>query len=204
MAEQKNNLKRFWGTRREIVLTENVLSNLPRKSGRILDVGCGDGFLAYLLTQRGTEVVGIDISSYRIKYAHEKCPKADFIIADGRHLPLGNKKFKFVVCCEVFEHVPDYHRIINEIFRVIKKNGRLLVTVPYRMQGPINTFDEQKIADALENRGFIVKKIYGVGFELEGIGKIFPSKLRIFLHKFFYHVFKRANFLLVLSRKHEE
>jgi len=200
----KFNSKRFWGTRREIVLTENVLHNLPRGNYIILDVGCGDGFLAHLLTLQEIEVVGIDISPYRIKFAHEKCPEANFIIADGRHIPLCTGKFKFVVCCEVFEHVPDYTLIIEEIFRVIKRDGKLIVTVPYRMQRLINIFDEQRIIRALENRGFTVKKIYGIGFELEGIGKFLPSAVRVFLHKIFYHVFKRANFLFVVSYKMKE
>jgi ubiquinone/menaquinone biosynthesis C-methylase UbiE len=200
MDKQKDELKRMWGTRREIVLTENVLSYLPKKSN-VLDVGCGDGFLVYLLTKKGVKAVGIDISSYRIRYAHEKCPNADFLIADGRYLPFRNEEFGSVTCCEVLEHVPDYHLIINEIFRVIRENGKLLVTVPYLMRVHINYFNEQKISSALESGGFAIKKIYGIGFELEGIGKIFPSKLRILLHKLFYRIFKRANFLLIVSQK---
>lgn len=200
MSKQEVDFPRMWGTRREIVLTENVLPYLPRKS-KVLDVGCGDGFLAYLLTKRETKVVGIDVSPYKIKYAHEKCPNADFIIADGRYLPFHNEEFESVTCCEVLEHVSNYSLIIKEVFRVIKKDGKLLVTVPYLMRMHVNYFNEQKISNAIESEGFTVEKISGIGFELEGIGKVFPSKVRVLFHKFFYHIFKRANFIFVVSHR---
>jgi len=200
MKSQEAELKRMWGTRREIVLTENVLPYLKRKC-KILDVGCGDGFLAYLLTKRKVNVVGVDISPRRIKYAHEKCPEADFIIADGRYLPFYNEEFESVTCCEVLEHVPNYPMILNEIFRVLMPKGTIVVTVPYKMQEHINFFDEQKICKAVKSKGFKIEKIYGIGFELEGIGRFLPSKLRILLHKFFYYFFKRANFIVVVGHK---
>ncbi len=200
MPKQEVKLKRLWGSNREILLTENVLIHLPRKN-KILDVGCGDGYLSYLLTKRGSDVVGIDISPFRIKYAHEKCSGADFILADGRHLPFRGESFDSVVCCEVFEHVLDYPLIIDEIYRVSKKKARLLATVPYRYHGHIHSFNEQKIYNGLKGGGYTVNKIYGIGFELEGIGKRFPSTLRIFIHKVFYVLFKRANFLFAVGYK---
>jgi ubiquinone/menaquinone biosynthesis C-methylase UbiE len=200
MPKLENGLKRMWGTRREIILTENILPHFLRK-GNVLDVGCGDGFLAHLLTKQRSNVVGIDISSSKIKYAHGMCSGADFIIADGRFLPFRSESFDVVVCSEVFEHVLNYPLIINEIYRIIRKKGKLLITVPYLMHVHIHTFDEQKISNSLTNCGFTVKRIYGIGFELEGIGKRFPSKLRVFFHQVFYFFFKRANFLLVISYK---
>lgn len=198
---RKNGFPRMWGTRREIVLTENVLSNLLRKYHKILDVGCGDGYLCHLLTKRGAFAVGIDVNKSRIKYAHHKCPEADFIVGDGRFLPFRDEIVEAVVCCEVFEHVKDYPFIIDEIGRVTKKGGRLLATVPYKMHEHINTFDEQKIRSSLENAGYDVMKVYGIGFEFEGVGKRFPTSLRIPLHRIAYRCLKRANFLFTVSHK---
>jgi SAM-dependent methyltransferase len=200
----KDGFPRMWGTRREIVLTENVLSNLPRKYHKILDVGCGDGYLCYLLTKRGTFPAGIDVNKSRLKYAHHKCPEADFIVGDGRFLPFRGEIVEAVVCCEVFEHVKDYPLIINEIRRVTKKGGKLLATVPYKMHEHINSFDEQKIRSNLQNAGYNVKRVYGIGFEFEGIGKRFPRILRIPLHKVAYRLFKRANFIFTASYKDRE
>ena len=214
--EEEAKWKRFWGSRREVVLAENILTHLSQKSST-LEVGCGDGFLSHLMAKRGLSVVGVDISSFRAKYAHKKCLDADFICADGRYLPFISEVFNFVICSEVFEHVPDYTSIIDETYRVIKKKGALLVTVPYREQlslvqcphclkkfyqaGHIHSFDEEKIMCDLKKSGFIIKTMYGFGFDLEGIGKRFPSRLRLFLNKVIYTVFKRASFILTIGIK---
>lgn len=203
MVYPKTDSQGCGGSRREIILTENVLCNLPRKYHKILDVGCGDGYLCYLLTKRGAFPVGIDVNKSRIKYAHRKCYEADFVVGDGRFLPLRHEIVEAVVCCEVFEHVKEYLLIINEIRRITEKGGKLLATVPYKMHEHVNTFDEQKIRSDLESAGYDVKKVYGIGFELEGIGKRFPRILRIPLHKAAYRLFKRANFIFTASYKGE-
>ena len=118
-----------------------------------------------------------------------------------RHLPFRSEIFYSAGCCEVFEHISDYPLMINELYQVIKKKGKLLATVPYRMSVHIHSFDEQKIYNDLKNGGYIVKMIYGFGFELEGIGKRLPSKLRVLIHEVFCTLFKRANFLLVIGHK---
>jgi 2-polyprenyl-3-methyl-5-hydroxy-6-metoxy-1,4-benzoquinol methylase len=197
---RKEPTTRFWGSRREIVFTENLLSHLPRK-GIVLDAGCGDGYLSYLLANRGLEVVGADFSSFRIKYAHEHCAEANFVLADGRHLPFCSGYFSSVVCCEVLEHVPDYPLIVDELFRVTKSKGELLATVPNKMPEHVNSFDQQKIYSLIRKGGYEVRKIYGIGFELEGVGKRFPSRLRVLVHRFIYAVFRDPKYLLVIGFK---
>lgn len=197
---RKEPTTRFWGSRREIVFTENLLSHLPRK-GSVLDAGCGDGYLSYLVANRGQEVIGADVSSFRIKYAHEHCADADFVVADGRHLPFCSGYFDSVVCCEVLEHVSDYPLIIDELFRVTKSKGVLLATVPNKMHEQVNSFDEQKIYNVIRKGGYEVRKIIGIGFELEGVGRHFPSRLRLLFHRFIYAVFRDSRFLLVIGFK---
>jgi SAM-dependent methyltransferase len=74
---------------------------------RVLDVGCGPGHLAELLTRQRVEVVGVDFSDVAIRQARERVPGATFVhgllpdVLD--HLRLG--WFDAVVCCEVLEHI---------------------------------------------------------------------------------------------------
>lgn len=190
----------MWGSSREIVLTENVLSYLPCKI-RVLDLGCGDGYLSYLLTKRGSAVVGIDVSSSRIVFAHGKCSTADFVVADGRCLPFCSRIFDSVVCCEVFEHVPNYQLIIGEMYRVTRNGGTSVVTVVNRMKEHVHSFNEQKICGSLSDGRWTVIRMSGISLAFEGIGKRFPSQLRVFLHRITYTLTKKAHFLLAVSHK---
>jgi len=192
----------MWRSRREIILTENVISHLAKR-GNVLDVGCGDGYLSYLLSNRGFEVVGIDFSVFRVRYAHEHSAGADFIIADGRYLPFHGECFDSVVCCEVLEHVLNYRLVIGEMYRVTKKEGRLLVTVPNKMPDArnIHSFDRQQIYNDLRTEGYAIEKVYGFGFELEGILARIPSPLRVLGHKIVYALSKRSSFLFFMGFK---
>jgi SAM-dependent methyltransferase len=64
------------------ILERILLPRLPRK-GRILDVCCGTGYLAGLLTTRGYRVTGIDASPEMIAHARENVPAAAFQVADA-------------------------------------------------------------------------------------------------------------------------
>jgi ubiquinone/menaquinone biosynthesis C-methylase UbiE len=192
--------KRMWGSRREIVFTENIVSRLSKK-GKVLDVGCGDGYLSYLLANRGLKVVGADISLFRVKFAHEHCADADFVVADGHYLPFRSGYFDSVVCCEVLEHVRNYPLIVDEMYRVARKNGELLATVPNKMREQVNSFDRQRIYNVVSRGGFKVQKIHGIGFELEGVGRRFPSRLRVLAHSLIYDGIKDPRFLLVVGSK---
>jgi len=65
------------------VLERLVLSRLPARA-RILDVCCGTGQLAALLSQRGYEVTGIDESEEMLQLARGNAPSAAFVVADVR------------------------------------------------------------------------------------------------------------------------
>jgi 2-polyprenyl-6-hydroxyphenyl methylase/3-demethylubiquinone-9 3-methyltransferase len=94
---------------------------------RVLDVGCGGGFLSEEFAKLGFEVHGIDpslptlekakkhamLSKLEIKYAH----------GAGEKLEYPDSHFDVVVCCDVLEHVKDLDRVISEISRVLKPGG---------------------------------------------------------------------------------
>ena len=60
---------------------------LPDK-GKILDVGCGTGLLAKVLSEKGYSVTGIDSSAEMLRYARENAPTAEFILTDARDFRL--------------------------------------------------------------------------------------------------------------------
>lgn len=114
---------------------------LPSGS-RILDIGCGSGrhvAAAYAL-ERST-VVGADANVADLKAARERLHFHDYLgehgqgywlltAADITRLPFEDGAFDLVICSEVLEHIPDHHRAMGEIVRVLKPNRPLVVSVP--------------------------------------------------------------------------
>ncbi|KAB2921809.1 MAG: class I SAM-dependent methyltransferase [Bacteroidetes bacterium] len=95
-----------------------------RLSGRLLDVGCGTKpYEPYLSV---AEYVGVEIDTERSRTTS----KADRFY-DGTVLPFGNAEFDSLLCNEVFEHVFNPPEFLAELNRVLKKEGLLLMTVPF-------------------------------------------------------------------------
>ncbi|MEM4326169.1 MAG: class I SAM-dependent methyltransferase [Candidatus Pacearchaeota archaeon] len=114
-----------------------LLENVCRlKNKKILDYGCGDGALAYLLWKRGAKVYGIDNSEIAIKYAIEKHKQYNtdchFELANYE-TTFENNYFDFVICADVIEHVLEPLRLIKEIKRVLKIGGYTVVSTPIRL-----------------------------------------------------------------------
>lgn len=102
------------------------------KGGSVLDVGSGRGSYAVEMAKRGFQVCGIEINpSYNIE-ARGKASAANFVIdiKDGRaeHLPYPDNSFDFVNCAEVTEHVDEPRQVCQEIFRVLKPNGKAYIS----------------------------------------------------------------------------
>jgi len=94
-----------------------------------LDVGCGLGEFAFKLKKLGLNVSCVDGSlNYinRLKKLGFKAKQADF----NKNLPFNDKKFDFISCLEVIEHIENAENLIKEIKRVLKDNGYLLISTP--------------------------------------------------------------------------
>ncbi len=91
----------------------------------LLDVGASTGIIDNELSRHFKKVVGIDIDEKAIKYAKNtfKNKGLSFKTDDAMKLSFKNNSFDIVICAQVYEHVPDDQKLIDEIFRVIKPNG---------------------------------------------------------------------------------
>ena len=87
-----------------------------------LDFGCGTGTSSVVLTQAGYRVVGMDFSS-----AFRRDMKQSFVQGNGFYLPFKDSSFDFVGMNAVIEHIPDVARFLNEVIRVLKQNGCLII-----------------------------------------------------------------------------
>lgn len=120
---------------------EWILRTMGDIRGRkILDLGCGDGSLTYILTKSGAVVTGVDNEERGLEYARENLSSVDdgtlkyeFINASAYELPFQNESFDAVVSCEVIEHLREPDRMLSESSRVLKKDGKFVLTTPYRI-----------------------------------------------------------------------
>lgn len=125
--------KRFETNRRSA-----VLGMLPR-GNKLLDIGCGSGELLLNTLSKYRKVFGTDISAIPLisaKKSISNLPKIDSkrikVIqadADG-NLPFRDEYFDTVTIVAVLEHVFDPYKTVNEIRRVLGKNGTLIIQVP--------------------------------------------------------------------------
>lgn len=101
-----------------------------RPGDRILDVGCGKGFLLFDFTQvvPGVEIVGLDISQYGIDHAKEEV-RPFLQVGNARELPYPDQSFDLVVSINTLHNLPcmDLDRALCEIERVGRKNKYLCV-----------------------------------------------------------------------------
>lgn len=111
-----------------------VLELNPQKKDKILDVGCGDGYYLYLLSNLGNfNLTGIDNNSSSLKAAKKQLGKKPIKLIKGDILkmPFKNKYFDKIICSEVLEHLDNDKKGLLEMKRVLKDNGVLCITVPH-------------------------------------------------------------------------
>jgi 2-polyprenyl-3-methyl-5-hydroxy-6-metoxy-1,4-benzoquinol methylase len=98
------------------------------KSGRILDAGCGMGFVISALPAK--ERHGIDSNPAFIETAKKLNPKVDFSVRDAVKTGFKDGFFDTVICLDVVEHTQSQRALIAELSRVLSKGGRLLISTP--------------------------------------------------------------------------
>ena len=112
----------------EIRALEKVSFDSP-----VLDVGCGDGVVAkVLLAGHGKKQFecGIDLSSREVNKAMRSGCYKECQVANVYNLPFKDNTFQTVFSNSVVEHLPKLDRALEEMSRVTKKGGELVLTVP--------------------------------------------------------------------------
>ena len=131
----------------------NIVGVLDKfcRGKNVLDIGSGVGTLDLYLAQKGRQVTGIEISQRAVDIARQSqrllgINKIKFIRGDFFQLKT-REQFPFVICSEVLEHLSNEQQAINKIYRLIKPEGLLLITVPSQNApliklGAIKKFDQ--------------------------------------------------------------
>lgn len=99
--------------------------NTPLSELSVINIGGSSGIIDNYLSKFVKSVTSIDIDSDAIKAAsmRYKSKNLEFLVADAMNLPFQDNNFDIVICSQVYEHVPDAKKMMDEIFRVLSNQG---------------------------------------------------------------------------------
>jgi ubiquinone/menaquinone biosynthesis C-methylase UbiE len=156
------------------------------KDKKVLDVGCGNGYVSSLFAKEGAHAHGIDITPTGIELCQKRFQimglSGNFLVANAEELPFQDNTFDCVTSMGVLHHVPNTEKAVQEIFRVLKPGGRLIVmfyhknSALYRIHFTLRSLFEKK------TRQQLVNDFDGVG---NPKGSVYSKKeLGLLLHEF--------------------
>ena len=170
----------FHTTRHRIV--GNLVSDNYKKGMKVVDLACGN----CVWNAKKIPVIGVDISKKLMEHAFKNGRISEAIVSDVHTVKLADGYADIVVATEMLEHMPSYEKVVYEMARILKKGGKLILTVPYdtffsmwkplfKVQcilqgyvfgddyykhecGHINHFSPKAIRNVLEKNGFKILK----------------------------------------------
>jgi len=145
----------------------------------IIDSSCGSGFGSNMLSQKAKKVVGIDNSWDAIRYCREryKKPNLSFLQMDCKRLSLPDSTFDAVVSFETLEHLQGADVFLQELSRVLKKDGMIIMSTPNRENFSLYTKGIKNPFHFKEFSEDEFTKLIGKHFELkEMLGQKFFAK----------------------------
>jgi len=141
---------------RRYILYPNLSKRL---SGKTLDIGCGIGdFLAFR-----SETTGVDINPYTVEYC--KALGLDALVMQPDQLPFSAGSFDSVLLDNVLEHLDNPKVLLEEIRRVIKPSGLIIIGVPGRKgwnSDPDHKkyYDQESLKTCLIDSYYTIKEVF--------------------------------------------
>jgi len=157
-----------WGVARAFRPKEyywkEILDGFNFKPGQVfLDVGCGQGlYTARISKTYGCRGVGLDASAKSIAYAnrHFKNKKLKFIKGEATNLPFPDNYFDQVLSFDMLEHINKQKKGLEEMVRVLKKGGKLLIYTLNRKDKYTLDWCWNKLGFDIYSRAFHQKSLF--------------------------------------------
>jgi SAM-dependent methyltransferase len=115
----------------KVSLLDTLRSVAPSASGRLLDVGCGEKPYEHLFRPYVDAYLGVDLESTYVETSAAHRETKPDVLYDGKRLPFDDGSFDTVLNIQVLEHTPEPQALIDEMSRVLKPNGVLILTAPF-------------------------------------------------------------------------
>lgn len=146
----------IWANSRLKVVGELVKG----KNNRILDLGCGPGYMGALFARENNVLFGDYDAKNLVKINGEG------IVLDGKRLPFKDDVFDYVICADVLEHIDEDDKVLENIYRVIKRGGKAIITVPAykslygthdKLIGHFRRYDKDEFVQLARSKGYHIK-----------------------------------------------
>ena len=157
----------------------NLLNNIKKlapcfREGCLLDVGCGRKPYESLFNV--ASYIGLDVAGG----GHDDAAKSADVYYDGKVIPFVDSFFDYVISNQVLEHVFEPKLFIEEIYRVLKPNGLLLITVPFVWDEHEKPYDYGRYTSfglnhLISKKGFEIIEQYKSGSYIDTLTQMFSS-----------------------------
>lgn len=113
------------------VATVDAICKLLPQNTHVLDIGCGDGLIANVISeQKGCTVEGIDVQPLAITFARMKNHNANMFHVKSVYDIEYNQMFDIVIAIEIFEHIANPTVLLSKAYMALKQEGFLIISTP--------------------------------------------------------------------------
>lgn len=158
--------RNFWFRVRNIIIEKTVINYLPIKS-RLIEVGCGTGFVSKHLKDLGYRVECADLYIEGLRFS-QKREVGNAYYQFNLYDPLFIDEFDSICAFDVLEHIEDDRLVLNNMFRSLKQGGYLFVTVPAckklwsvtdEFAAHKRRYSAKELSEKIESTGFEIVKL---------------------------------------------
>jgi len=148
----------------DVIKRLKVFVEKTNRKGIGIDVGCGEGWLTKLLEEKGYYTIGADKDNKMLRLASKNCNSLIKVNVDNC-LPFKSACFDFIICSDLLEHLNNPKMALEEIYRILKFGGKVLLKVPswyfdlWLLTGEHHQFFSGRKLDII---------IKSIGFKIEG------------------------------------
>ncbi|MBD3287520.1 methyltransferase domain-containing protein [candidate division KSB1 bacterium] len=174
-AKQPPKFKKMYIT--EMLRYKQLLKMLPLNLSTVIDIGCGKGYMDYLLAQEKYTITAVDISEDSLKSFSEIAKKYSITQICADFFTLDLKNFDLVLSQEMIEHIEDYQAALDKLYTFVRSGGYGLFSVPYKenlqakminypetgkhvhRNGHLHSFTRNKFVDSIKQAGFKIVRV---------------------------------------------
>jgi SAM-dependent methyltransferase len=150
-----------------------------------LDIGSDNGVISYLLRQRGGRWKSADLDEMAVRSIRDLV-QSDVFQIDGRRTGFQDDEFDRVVIIDFLEHIETDQEFVEELFRIMRPGGELVINVPYIKNSLLRKF-RIAIGQTDEKHGHVRP-----GYTIETLNRLLKDKFTIVASKTYSKFFSEC------------